>query len=738
MDRQAPWLDGAPRELARRPERYAFNNGAVGLEILRDGRGAAFVMGAERGGFAIDLFRRPLDPLQARGHFFYVSEDGEPPWSIGFEPARRAGDYRIEETGFNRLAIVNALNGIEARMEIAPDPEGAILSWRIQLENKSSRPRRLRLTSFCEIAGHETGAYAKDLDFAGMHVETVFVRPLNAILARNRLLRSARADRGETSFFAVKPGSGTELVGYEDSRIRFIGEGSLINPTGCERWRWRKLDDEGKVWPFDPAASFTLEATLSSAAIAEAEFIVGRSDNAVWAGELVANRLGLAPLPEPELQKRLYETRAVEPSHALHSRWPFSFSADGKALSLTHRTPRPWAHVMANENGMATMVSNDGEIFSAFGNARQNGLSAFRFDSVTAVQPGQIVYLRDLESGEIDAPGFAPFQREDANYGAVYEPGVATFTTTRGDLETEYVVFVPPNYPGDMRLLTLRNRGANPKRLRVTPFFELALDDSPNASIDKIIDETVGSTLLFSNPQNDFVRGFAFAATSLEGPTTETIRARFFGGPGRNILTPAMVETGVGDGSAPDDGRRVAAFCTEILLPPGGETKIAVAFGQAPSREEALAAAARVGVTTAEDELAATRASWAKRLGKVEVQTNRPDFDRLVNTWLPYQLYASRLFGRVGPNQLGGAHRLSRSTAGRAAPDDSRTSSHPGADRVARDPTIPRGRRAQVVASCARRRHGSWSADQGERPPPLASIRPGPLRARERRSNRAR
>ncbi len=333
------------------------------------------------------------------------------------------------------------------------------MSWRIRLENKSDRHRRLRLTSFCEVAAHETGAYAKDLDFAGMHVETVFVRRLNAILARNRLLRSARADRGEVAFFAVKPGAGAELVGYEDSRIRFIGEGSLMKPTGCERWRWRKLDDEGKLWPFDPAASFTLEAMLAPGETAEAEFIVGRSDNAVWASELIATRLGLPPLPEPELQKRLYETRAVEPSHALHSRWPFAFSADGKALSLTHRTPRPWAHVMANEIGMATMVSNDGEIFSAFGNARQNGLSAFRFDSVTAVQPAQIVYLRDLESGEIDAPSFTPFQHDDATHDAVYEPGVATFTMTRGDLETEYVVFVPPNYPGDMRLLTLRNRG---------------------------------------------------------------------------------------------------------------------------------------------------------------------------------------------------------------------------------------------------------------------------------------
>ena len=186
-------------------------------------------------------------------------------------------------------------------MDVAPDPQGAIIGWRIRLENKSDRPRRLCLTSFCEIAGHETASYARDLDFAGMHVETVFVRALNAILARNRLLRSARADRGETAFFAVKPGAGTELVGYEDSRIRFIGEGSLASPTGCEPWRWRKPDDEGKLWTFDPAASFTLQATLAAGDATEAEFIVGRSDNAVWASELIARRLGLDPLPEPEL-----------------------------------------------------------------------------------------------------------------------------------------------------------------------------------------------------------------------------------------------------------------------------------------------------------------------------------------------------------------------------------------------------------------------------------------------------
>ena len=216
---------------------------------------------AERGDFPIDLIRRPLDPLQSRGQFFYLCEGDGAPWSIGFEPARRAGEYSIAETGFNRIEIVNVFNEVRATMEITPDAEGAMLSWRIRLTDLSGRARRLRLTSFCEIAGHETGAYAGDLDFAGMHVETIFVRGLNAILARNRLLRSKRAERGETSFFAVKPGAGVELVGYEDSRTRFLGEGSLAKPTGCEPMRWRQLDDQGKLWTFDPAASFSLEAT---------------------------------------------------------------------------------------------------------------------------------------------------------------------------------------------------------------------------------------------------------------------------------------------------------------------------------------------------------------------------------------------------------------------------------------------------------------------------------------------
>jgi cyclic beta-1,2-glucan synthetase len=651
-----PALAGAPEALSDLPRSFSFNNGAVGIDIQRDGRGAAFVMGAARDSFPIDLTRRPLDPLQSRGPFFYISDDAAPHFSIGYEPVRRAGVYRVEETDANGLAIANEIGGLEARMEVGPDPREAVVAWRVRLADKSGRARRLRVTSFAEIAAHETGAYARDLDFAGMHVETFFITKLNAILARHRLLRSPRAGRAEMAFFAVRPISpGVDLVGYEDSRARFIGEGSLANPTGIGAGRPRKLDDEGKLWSFDPAASLTLEVALPANGIVEIEFIAGRADNEREAADLIARRLDLAPIADAELAARIYHSRSVEPSFALHSRWPFSFSDDGNELRLTHRTPRPWAHVMANEQGAGTVVANDGAVYSFFGNAQQNGLTPFRFDSVTTPQPGQVIYIRDLDSGEVDAPGFAPFQREDATHDVVFEPGVATFRKIRGDLASELCVFTPPDYPGDMRLLNLLNRGAKTLRLRVTPFFDIVLGEDSKNTRDLLQTEIVDDVMMFENPKNDFQRGIAFAATSLFDPVKETIRTRFFGGAGRNIVSPVMVETGAPDGGQRDDGRRVAAFSRDIEIAPGGQTTIAIVLGQAADRILALSAARAARIDDVVAHLAATRAHWAKVLGKIRVATNRPDFDRLVNIWLPYQTTASRLFGRVGPNQRGGA-----------------------------------------------------------------------------------
>ena len=96
------------------------------------------------------------------------------------------------------------------------------------------------------------------------------------------------------------------------------------------------------------------------------------------------------------------------------------------------------------------------------------------------------------------------------------------------------------------------------------------------------------------------------------------------------------------DASQPDDGRRVAAFAVDWEIAPGEERQLALVFGQAQDREGALSAAARASLAEVKAALVATRLAWSRRLANVRVRTNRPDFDRLVNTWLPYQTMAAR------------------------------------------------------------------------------------------------
>ena len=98
---------------------------------------------------------------------------------------------------------------------------------------------------------------------------------------------------------------------------------------------------------------------------------------------------------------------------------------------------------------------------------------------------------------------------------------------------------------------------------------------------------------------------------------------------------------------------RSPAFSGAIDVPAGGEA--VVVRGPWPDR---LAEAAKLS-PLARDPLfafAPPRAAarpWVAVC--VRVKTNRPDFDRLVNDWLPYQLLAARLWGRTGPSQRSGA-----------------------------------------------------------------------------------
>jgi cyclic beta-1,2-glucan synthetase len=643
-------------------------NGLMTSEWFEDGQGAIRIEGVARGGPAIDLTRQPLDHAHPRGRFLFLREQGGGLWSVGDAPTRCGVPCgKLVDADENCLFYMAEQNGfaVESRVSLAPDE--AVEIKRLKIVNLEARPRRLTLASLREWVLNETSVEVRDPPYNAIHIGTWYVKSLNAIFAQNRLLKGGArrtVDRRlspEVGFHAIGAGADTKMtiVGYEDVKSRFYGMGPTNAPDSLLGLgdAPRSPDDEGLLYGFQPCASLRVEIDLPPDGSAELIIIDGWARDMGRATDSVARHLGVPPVAPEILDRALSRRRALvmPPAPKQHR---FAFSPDGRSLTLAPGTPRPFAHVIANELGHGCVLTNDGDIFSFSVNSRLNSFTPFRLGEGRMSPAGQMIYVYDLARADAHSPTFVPLRRRDARYEVTYAPGSAIFRAERDHLELEMTVFVSPTEPIEFRLLKIRNKTVHERLLQIVPAMEVVLAETPTESlgdIQSVIDDDLQS-IYFRNPRNHFVNGWAFVSTSINAEFAETSRRRFLGHESRNPYLPYMVEHGHPDAGAPEHQRKVAAFCGAIDVAAGEEAVVVVALGQTTTMEEAkrLAKMAR-DPAFARRQLEASVEAWNDQLSVLRIKTNRPDVDRLVNDWLPYQLLASRLWGRTGPAQRSGA-----------------------------------------------------------------------------------
>ena len=649
---------GVPGQSGAEP--YVLTNGLLTSEWFDDGQGVTRIETNARGGPTIDLTRGPDDPFQPRGKFLYFREGDGELWSLGALPAVCENpSVTLQRLSPTSLFLTQTRNGlrIEATVEVL-DGEPVEIT-RIKLVNLEKRARRLRVASYREWVMNEGGVERRDPAYNAIHVGTWFLRQPAAILAQNRMLKAGGHLSPETAFHAAGPGptGEVELVAYEDTKARFLG----LSPVGApDQLRsgavGRNPADEGLLYGFEPCASLQYDVRIAPESTTELVFVDGWAASFDDAAEAISRHLGAA-MPQAQALERLRTSRRELLIPPFKGEKRFTFAADGRSLSASPRTPRPYAHVLANAFGQGAVLTADGDAFSFFGNARQNALTPFRMGEGRAGPPGQAIYVTDMATREPDCATWLPLRRSDARYDVRFEPGVVTYVSRRGDLELEQAVFVPAGRSIEVKILRLRNHGAQDRLYSVTPIFEMVLDEAPSDSRGAIVSDRdpSGRTLYFSNPRNDFVKGWAFVTTSFHTEFAETARSRCLGDHARVSTVPYLVEHGHPDPAMPNF-ETVAAFSGTVAVPAGGETSVSVSLGQAGQRDEAehLAHVA-TDLAWSEKMLVDTRRYWNEMLGRLRIETNRPDFDRLVNDWLPYQLLTARLWGRTGPTQRSGA-----------------------------------------------------------------------------------
>ena len=662
----------APPPPAWSPDRrLAIANGNYTFELTADGRGFSRCHRIGDQPPELDLTRRSDDRLELSGKLVYLraSPAAGPPgawWSLGWQPLRHAGaSFAVEQPAPTRLRLANDRDGVRAEAVIEVAAEETVERWQIRLVNDTDAPRTIELVTYQELALAPWDSYRRTPSYNAIHVGTCFVRSLGAIIARNRHVKPRTAPHGAYPFarevaFHAAGGAGVTLTGYQDARPCFIGTGTLAAPEVLVSGRMRDVADEGLLYSFDPVASLSLRVDLPAGGSAELTLADGYAADETLAARAIARHLGL-PAPDPA---RLAATFAHARMLASSLRppgddtLPYHFAAEGRELVITGTTPRPWTHMLANPLGHGALVQDDGEVFSFAGNAQQNGLTPCNLDTVPAQVPAGAVQVVDLATGRIDSAGRTPQRHSDATHTTVFGLGYVTFTMQRPGLELALTVFVPPDQPVEVRLLTIRNRLAEPRHFRVVPWLEMALAETARDTRGRlqVRTDSYRKAYYFANPTNDFHQGWAFVVTTLAVECQEHVRARFLGGPERDASRPYFVEHGLPDATVGDDGRRVAAFAGTVEVPAEGEVSVALTLGQVTELAAAeLRAEQHAALDVAHAALEATRRFWRTTLGELMVETTQPAFDRLVNHWLPYQVLTARLWGRCGPNQRGGA-----------------------------------------------------------------------------------
>ncbi|MGB8328217.1 MAG: glucoamylase family protein, partial [Steroidobacteraceae bacterium] len=223
------------------------------------------------------------------------------------------------------------------------------------------------------------------------------------------------------------------------------------------------------------------------------------------------------------------------------------FAADGREyvtyLDAGQSTPAPWINVVANPLfGFQVAVEGGGYTWSA--NSRENQLTQWSNDPVSD-RPGEVLYVRDEETGELWGPTAAPIRDASGPYVVRHGQGYSRFEHSAHGIALDLLVYVPLADPIKICRLKVSNRSRRSRRLSVTAYVEWVLGLTRAASAPFIVTEIDSETgaMFARNPWNT-VFGTRVAFADLAGRQTEWTgdRREFLGRHGR-LDQPAALAT---------------------------------------------------------------------------------------------------------------------------------------------------------------------------------------------------
>ena len=336
------------------------------------------------------------------------------------------------------------------------------------------------------------------------------------------------------------------------------------------------------------------------------------------------------------------------------------FDADGKEyvtiLGKGASTPAPWINVIANED-FGCLVSESGSGFTWSLNSQENQLTPWSNDPVGDA-PGEILYVRDDETGVIWGATALPVREESGPYVVRHGHGYSRFEHDANGIALDLLQFVALDDPVKISRLTLSNHSGRPRRLSVTAYVEWVLGTSRSGAAPYVITQVDAATgaVFARNPWNtDFASRVAFVDLGGKQTSVTGDRREFLGRNGTSAHPAALERREPLSGRVGPALDPCGALQTMVEIPDGGQAEVVLFLGQAATSAAAATLIHRFRGTNLNEHHRQVLARWDDMLGVVQVKTPDRSLDVMVNRWLLYQTLACRVWARSAFYQSSGA-----------------------------------------------------------------------------------
>jgi cyclic beta-1,2-glucan synthetase len=337
------------------------------------------------------------------------------------------------------------------------------------------------------------------------------------------------------------------------------------------------------------------------------------------------------------------------------------FAADGREymtiLGEGQWTPAPWINVIANPRfGFQVSVAGSGYTWAI--NSQQHQITQWSNDPVSD-RPGEVLYVNDLDTGELWGPTALPIREDVAPYVVRHGHGYSVFEHSSHGISLELTQYVPVDDSIKISRLKIRNLSPRVRRLSITAYVEWVLGTSRGASAPYIVTEVDPETnaILARNSFSvDYGDRIAFADLRGGQHSWTADRTQFLGRNG-TLDNPAALADGKPlfskSGAAMDP---CAALQTTVTLRPNAVTEVVFLLGEEASRAAAVASIKKYREADLDAVLASASHQWNELLDTVQVKTPDRSMDLMLNQWLLYQTLACRFWARSAFYQAGGAY----------------------------------------------------------------------------------